>query len=135
VKGANLGGKNKQPLLATLWAALASIERGNSVAAANQLHAFQNKVRAQVADPTLAAQFIEVAQQVIDALEAAGRMPCQSFRPRPGAARSVSRGRPSSRLLEGKGIERPSTLAAIDETFKRAPESKKASGEQSVLGI
>jgi hypothetical protein len=27
-------------------------------------------------------------------------------------------------LMEGKGIERPSSAAAIEETFKRAPESK-----------
>jgi hypothetical protein len=59
---------NPKPLMATLSAALASIERGNFLAAANQLNAFQNKVRAQVADPALASQFIEAAQQVIDAL-------------------------------------------------------------------
>jgi len=48
--------------------ALASIERGNSVAAANQLRAFEHKVQAQVADPALAGQLIDDAQQVIDAL-------------------------------------------------------------------
>jgi choice-of-anchor C domain-containing protein len=58
------------PLVATLSAALASIERGNYTAAINQLAAFQNKVRAQVApdDPTLAGQFIQAAQAIIDAL-------------------------------------------------------------------
>ncbi len=38
-----------RPLVATLCAALSSIERGNLVSAINQLQAFQNKVRAQVA--------------------------------------------------------------------------------------
>jgi hypothetical protein len=59
-----------QPLLATLAAALDSIDRGNSVSAINQLLAFQKKVLAQVAptDPALAASFIEAAQEIIDAL-------------------------------------------------------------------
>jgi len=57
------------PLTATLSSALASIDQGNSVAAANQLRGFQNKVQAQVADPALARQLIEAAQQVIDALQ------------------------------------------------------------------
>jgi site-specific DNA-methyltransferase (adenine-specific) len=38
-------------------------------------------------------------------------------------------------LMEGKGIERPSTVAATDETFKKAPESKKKHGEQKALGF
>jgi hypothetical protein len=38
-------------------------------------------------------------------------------------------------LMEGKGIERPSTIAATDETFKKAPESKKKHGEQPALGL
>ena len=58
-----------RPLIASLAAALDSIERGNSVSGVNQLQAFQNKVRAQVADPALASQFIEAAQQVIEALQ------------------------------------------------------------------
>jgi hypothetical protein len=59
-----------RPLEATLQAALAAIQRGNSTAAINQLHAFQNKVRAQVAPsyPALAASFIQAAQRVIDVL-------------------------------------------------------------------
>jgi uncharacterized delta-60 repeat protein len=59
-----------RPLVATLEAALASIERGNPVSAINQLQAFQNKVRAQVAplDPALAASFSQAAQEIIDAL-------------------------------------------------------------------
>ena len=66
-----------QPLIGTLSAALRSIERGNFVAAVNQLQAFQNKVRAQVSrsDPALAASFVGVAQEVIAVLhgEAHGR--------------------------------------------------------------
>lgn len=36
-------------------------------------------------------------------------------------------------LMTGKGIERPSNVAAVDETFKKAPESKKKHGEQMEL--
>ena len=38
-------------------------------------------------------------------------------------------------LMEGKGIERPSTVAATDETFKKAPASRKQQSEQSALGL
>ena len=38
-------------------------------------------------------------------------------------------------LMEGKGIERPSTVAATDEMFKKAPESKKKQGQQTELGV
>jgi hypothetical protein len=38
-------------------------------------------------------------------------------------------------FLHFKGIERPSTVAASDETFKKAPESKKKHGEQSALEL
>jgi site-specific DNA-methyltransferase (adenine-specific) len=38
-------------------------------------------------------------------------------------------------LMEGNGIERPSTVAATDETFKKAPESKKKHGEQKALEL
>ena len=38
-------------------------------------------------------------------------------------------------LMEGKGIERPSTVAATDETFKKAPESKKKQHEQKALEL
>jgi hypothetical protein len=36
--------------------------------------------------------------------------------------------------MEGKGIERPVNLA-LDDTFKKAPESKKKHGEQKELGV
>jgi hypothetical protein len=64
------GATNSQPLIATLSAALAAIDRSNPTAAINQLRAFQDKVRAQVAplDPALAATFIQEAQNIIDAL-------------------------------------------------------------------
>jgi hypothetical protein len=62
---------HKRPLLATLEAALSSVQRGHSISAANQLHAFQNKVRAHVHpdDPDFAMELIDIASQAIDALE------------------------------------------------------------------
>ncbi|MCU0771230.1 MAG: immunoglobulin domain-containing protein [Verrucomicrobia bacterium] len=58
------------PLVATLRAGLASVERDDAIPAINQLLAFQNKVRAQVApsDPTLATSLMEQAQEILDAL-------------------------------------------------------------------
>ena len=38
-------------------------------------------------------------------------------------------------LMEGKGLERPSNVAAVDETFKKAPESKKKHGQQKEFGL
>ena len=38
-------------------------------------------------------------------------------------------------LVEGKGIERPSTVAATDEAFKKAPESKKKHGKREESGL
>ena len=38
-------------------------------------------------------------------------------------------------LMEGKGIERPSDAAALDVTFKKAPESKKKAGHQKEFGL
>jgi site-specific DNA-methyltransferase (adenine-specific) len=38
-------------------------------------------------------------------------------------------------LMEGKGIERPSTVAALDETFKKAPKAKAKGHEQTGLGL
>ena len=38
-------------------------------------------------------------------------------------------------LMEGKGIERPSEAAAVDMTFKKAPESKKKHGQQKEFGL
>ena len=38
-------------------------------------------------------------------------------------------------LLETKGIECPSTIAALDETFKKAPEAKAKGHEQHEPGL
>jgi site-specific DNA-methyltransferase (adenine-specific) len=38
-------------------------------------------------------------------------------------------------LMDGKGIERPSNVAATDETFKRAPKSKVKDREQAALEL
>jgi len=38
-------------------------------------------------------------------------------------------------LMEGKGIERPTSAASLDDTFKKAPRSKKKHGEQPELGV
>ncbi len=38
-------------------------------------------------------------------------------------------------LMEGKGIERPTSAAASDETFRKAPESRKKHREQRELGV
>ena len=56
VDEAGIGRRTKRPLIATLKAALEAFEDGRSNPALNQLHAFQNKVRAQIApiDPILA---------------------------------------------------------------------------------
>jgi hypothetical protein len=66
----NLSARSLRPLEATLGAALAAFELGRFTPAANQLTAFQNKVRAQVApfDPALAEQLLAAAQSIIDAL-------------------------------------------------------------------
>jgi hypothetical protein len=63
------------PLNASLDAAIASINRGDLTSALNQIHAFQNKVRAQVAPhyPALAEQLLQNAQEIIDALSSQGQ--------------------------------------------------------------
>lgn len=38
-------------------------------------------------------------------------------------------------LIEGKGTERPSTVAALDETFKKARGTKKKHGQQREFGL
>lgn len=71
VEEADLAAKRKQPLLATLNAAMSSLNRGNTTAALNQLSAFQNQARDQVIpwNPTLADTFIAVSHQLIAALK------------------------------------------------------------------
>jgi hypothetical protein len=58
-----------QPLVVSLKAVQTSFDRGNIGRGINQLEAFQNKVRAQIApiDPELAQQLIQAAQGIIDA--------------------------------------------------------------------
>jgi hypothetical protein len=70
VNSSTVARKNKRPFIATLKAASASAERGQTRTAANQLHAFQNKVRAQVSkdNPGEAAIWTQWAQNIIDAL-------------------------------------------------------------------
>jgi len=60
---------SRRPLIATLEASAASFDRGSFTAGINQLQAFQNKVRAQIAplDAVLADQLTQAAQQVMDA--------------------------------------------------------------------
>jgi uncharacterized repeat protein (TIGR01451 family) len=67
-----LGRKNKRPLESTLKGAAAAFSEGRFRAGLNQLEAFQNKVRAQIApeDGAAAACFNDLAQQIIDAVEA-----------------------------------------------------------------
>jgi hypothetical protein len=63
---------NKRPFIASLKAAGASFEQGRMTAATNQLRAFQNKVRAQIAkaDPALAAELIQATEDVLRTLAA-----------------------------------------------------------------
>jgi hypothetical protein len=64
------GAGNDQPLVASLQAALKSIDRSQPQTAINQLEAFINKVQTQLApsSPDLAARLIADAQAIIDAL-------------------------------------------------------------------
>jgi hypothetical protein len=64
------GVTHAQPLIATLTAALNSIDRSNPTAAINELQAFQNKVTAQLMpiDPVLAQSLIQAAQSIIQAI-------------------------------------------------------------------
>ena len=59
-----------QPLIASLSAAIASIDRSNPTAAINQLRAFQEQIRAQLQplDPDLAQTMLQASQAVIDNL-------------------------------------------------------------------
>jgi hypothetical protein len=69
--------QQKRPLIASLRAALAAFERGNTIPAANQLRAFQNKIRAQVqgTNPVEAKSLIECVQQILNALDCRAAAP------------------------------------------------------------
>jgi hypothetical protein len=64
----------QEPLLASLNAVQASIVKGNTRAAVNQLGSFQSKVRAQVKpmDPTLASQYLDLARRIMEWLDPTG---------------------------------------------------------------
>jgi hypothetical protein len=38
-------------------------------------------------------------------------------------------------LMDGRGLDRPSNVAALDETFKKAPKAKSGGHEQAGPGI
>jgi hypothetical protein len=84
-----------KPLLATLSAAVASLERGSCTPALNQLSAFQHKVRAQVepSAPALARNFVQAAQGIVHALDC-----CQTGR----SGRSVGPVTPVVRHPDGR---------------------------------
>ena len=73
VKAANVP-RNRQPLLASLLAAKDSFNLGNIKSGINQLRAFKNKLRAQVAPgaPLLAAALGLAADQVIQSVDPSG---------------------------------------------------------------
>src|SRR5882724_2920574 len=70
VESSSLPRNRQQPLIVSLTAACASLGKGRPILSANQLHAFQNKVLAQVTpfDPVLAQNLIDKAQVIINAL-------------------------------------------------------------------
>ncbi len=71
VQDSILSARSQQPLLASLDAAAAAFDRGNTTAGNNQLQAFQNKLRAQVIpfDAALASELTRAAQEVIDGVD------------------------------------------------------------------
>lgn len=68
VRDSRLATRQQQPLLASLNAGAMSFDAGNLRAGINQLHAFQNKIRAQLArgDEVLADQFTQAARKIMD---------------------------------------------------------------------
>ena len=73
VDGASIDRKNLRPLIATLKAVSAAMDRGDLIPAMNGLEAFRNKVAAQIApaNPTEAASFITAIQHILDAINCA----------------------------------------------------------------
>ena len=74
IAAVNQDAAGQQSLVASLQAALASIDRSNPISAVNQLQAFQNKVNAQLGpiDPLLAQSLFNDAQAIINAIIAGG---------------------------------------------------------------
>ena len=82
VEDSGLTQQRQRPLVATLKAAAAAFERGNHIAGLNDLHAFQNKVRAQVGsrDAELAEALVNSAQVIIQAImDERGQKPERRF--------------------------------------------------------
>ena len=94
------GDGSPQALLASLRAALASIDRSQPEVAINQLEAFKHKVVAQLmpVDPELAAQLIAAAQAIIDALSGDSGETAQSVR-----ITSITRGTAGNSHLQIQG--------------------------------
>jgi hypothetical protein len=69
VDSADIRSQSKRPLLASLNAAMASFDGGNYSMAIRQLHAFQNKVQAQIAPdhPEAARLFVACIEDVLNA--------------------------------------------------------------------
>src|SRR5207244_320327 len=65
-----LSQKDRRPLQASLEAASASFQRGQTISAINQLGAFQHQLLAQIlpTDPELAANLSSAVQVIIDAV-------------------------------------------------------------------
>ncbi len=72
VDAAGIRRQDSQPLIVSLKSACEAFDRGSTGAGLNKLQAFQAKVNDLIAptNPTVAAQLIALAQQVIDAIKA-----------------------------------------------------------------
>ena len=70
VKASHLNPRNEQSLLASLYAAQSSLEKGNVATALSQLKDFQSKVRSQISPvfPVLAQKYLRDSQAIMDAL-------------------------------------------------------------------
>jgi len=70
VKNSALPPYRQHPLLESLQAAATSFDRGQTGAGVHQLHAFENKVEAQVArlDPILAQQLTHSVEAIVTGL-------------------------------------------------------------------
>jgi len=73
VDNADLGRRNKRPLIASLKAACASFDRGDCNSGVRQLEAFQNKARAQIGNvnASLADEIVAYVQKVLDCIDCA----------------------------------------------------------------
>lgn len=91
LEDADIKPRNKQPLFASLDAAIAAFERDNFTAGLNVLEAFIHKVQAQVApvDPVLAEELVRATREIITALQAPqSGLPANPPPPRPRLGRA-----------------------------------------------